>query len=344
MEIRSEHLSLLIDLIPKYRWLNSLYQKIVDNLGLNFESQCSITDFYNEFQDKQFFEKAILNLLISTDKENQRQIVINLKAEINHNIDLYTAHKDFLDKVNTLRVCTSRHEPIHAEVDEKQKDCNKLWQELIQVRNSLESASWQDDKTATQRLTQEEERLGNLYKKEQEKLQLLYERKKESDNHAIRYIYNVFGDISELSHSFISLLDNYYPVERKKEQAEIKPTIKPGLYFDMKLVSAIHHECNNVQFENMTEVDFYAILNLQPTNAKFIVKPRECARMCYLIYRLYEFLKTDNKAEWRTAILISADIKDTYYKSKYKEPESEIPSRKSESFAQRINKIFEYLS
>ena len=34
-------------------------------------------------------------------------------------------------------------------------------------------------------------------------------------------------------------------------------------------------------------------------------------------------------------------ILDKYYKSKYKEPISGIPSRKSESFANRINKIFE---
>lgn len=341
---KGNDISILVTLLPQYRLLNTLYQRIVENFALGFDAQCNITDFYNEFNDKQAFEKAVVNMLLSTDKDKSAPIISNLRTEIYKNIDMYTANKDFFDRVDIFKACTNRYNPLRIEIEGQLKNTHKLWQELTQVRNSLESASWNDDKISVQRLTQEEERLDNLYRKEQEKLQLLYERKKESDNHAIRYIYNVFSDISELSHSFISLLENYYPIERKKEQAEIKPTIKPGLYFDMKLVSAIHHECNNVQFENMTEVDFYAILNLQPTNIRFIVKSGERTRMCYLIYRLYEFLKTGNKAEWRTDILKSADIKDTYYKAKYKEPESEIPSRKSESFAQRINKIFEYLS
>lgn len=341
---KGNDISILVSLLPQYRLLNTLYQQIVDNFVLSFDVQCNITDFYNEFNDKQAFEKAVINLLLSADKDKSAPIINNLRTEICKNIDIYIVNKDFFDGIDTIKVCTGRHNPLCIEIEGQLKATNKLWQELTQVRNSLESANWKDDKIATQRLTQDEERLESRYKKEQEKLQYLYQQQKESDDIASRYIYNMFGGIYELSHSFISLLDNYYPAERKKEQAEIKPTIKPGLYFDMKLVSAIHHECNNVQFENMTEVDFYAILNLQPTNAKFIVKSGERTRMCYLIYRLYEFLKTNNKAEWRTAILKTADIKDKYYNSKYKEPESEIPSRKSESFAQRINKIFEYLS
>ncbi|MDR2918574.1 MAG: hypothetical protein LBV72_04305 [Tannerella sp.] len=152
---------------------------------------------------------------------------------------------------------------------------------------------------------------------------------------------NYYSLISDISCSFGKILDSYFPIEKEKTPKEIKPVINPGLYFDMKRVSAIHHECNNIQFENLTEVDFYAILNLQPTNAKLSIKSGEKTRMSFLIHKLYEYLKTDNKKEWRTAILEVAGIDEKYYNSKYKEPESEISSRKSESFAQRINRIFE---
>ncbi|MDR2913476.1 MAG: hypothetical protein LBV74_01340, partial [Tannerella sp.] len=83
-----------------------------------------------------------------------------------------------------------------------------------------------------------------------------------------------------------------------------------------------------------------ALLNLQATNAVLAVKSGERTRICYLIYKLYEHLKTDNRTEWRTRILDLTGIEDKYYKSKYKEPISEIPSRKSESFAQHIDRIF----
>jgi hypothetical protein len=341
---KGSNISLLVALLPQYRLLNMLCQQTVDSGVLSFDAQCSITDFHNQFNNKQAFEKAVLNMLLSADKDKTAPVITNLRTEIRKNIDIYTSNKDFFDGIDTIKVCKSRYNPLNIEIEGQLKDTNIIGKELTQVRNSLESASWKGDKIAMQRLTQEAERAESRYKKEHEKLESLYQQQKESDDKASRYIYNVFGNISELSISFLSLLDNYYPVERKKEQAEVKPSIKPGLYFDMKLVSAIHHECNNIQFENLTEVDLYAILNLQPTNAKLTVKSGERTRMCYLIYRLYEFLKTDNKAGWRTAILDAADIDDKYYKSKYKEPESEIPSRKSESFAQRINKIFEYLS
>jgi hypothetical protein len=311
---------------------------------LSFEAQCRITDFYNEFKDIQAFEKTILNLHLSTDKEKLVPIISNLRTEINKNVEIYTSHKDLFDKINILKVCTGRYNPLRIEIEGQLTKTNKLWQELAQVRNSLESASWDNDQIAVERLTKEEERIEGLYKKEQQKLDALYQKQKESDNYAIRYMKNVFGQIFELGSSFISLLDTYFPIERKKEQQEIKPTLKTGAYFEMQLVSKIHNECNNIQFNNLSELDLYALLNLQPNNAKLIVKPREGARMCFLISKLYDYLKTDNKKEWRTAILESAGIDKSYYESKYKEPVSEFPSKKSKEFAERIGKIFKELS
>jgi hypothetical protein len=182
---------------------------------LSFEAQCRITDFYNEFNNKQTFEKAIINIFLSTGKEKSTLIISNLRIEIYKNIDIYTANKDFFDGVDAINVCTERHNPLNIEIDGQLKNTNKLWKELTQVRNSLESASWQDDKIATQRLTKEEERLEQAYKKEQEKLKVLYEQQKESDNHAAKYLENVFEKIYELGCSFISLLDSYFPIEKE---------------------------------------------------------------------------------------------------------------------------------
>ena len=92
MKIRNEHTTLLTELLPQYRLLNSLCLNIVENSALYFEEQCIITDFHNQFNDKTAFEKAIVNLILSTDKEKQQQIISNLKTEISKNIDTYTTH------------------------------------------------------------------------------------------------------------------------------------------------------------------------------------------------------------------------------------------------------------
>lgn len=335
---------MLVALLPKYRLLNSLCQQIADSLALSFDNQCYITDFYNEFKDEQALEKDLLNMLLSADKEKSAPLITNLRAEINKNIDIYIAHKELFNGIDTLKVCTDRHNPLRIEIAGQLKDTNILWQELTQARNSLESASWKNDKIAILRFTQEEERIESRYQKEQEKLDELYRQQKESDNYAFRYTNNMFGSIFELSSSFLSLLDNYFPVEKEKKPKEITPALKSGAYFDMKLVSQIYHECNNIQFENLSETDLYSILNLQPTNAKLNIKSGERIRMCYLIYKLYEYLGTENRTDWRTAILESAGIEKSYYDSKYKEPISVVPSRKSEIFAQHIDKIFNNLS
>lgn len=344
MQTSDSHISIFTGLLPQYRLINSLHKQIVDNLKLSFESQCYITDFYNTFKDRMVFEKAVVNLLLSTDNEKLASIVTNLRGEIGRSIDIYVNNKVFFDGIDIIKVCSSRHNPFQAEIYGQLKDTNKLGKELTQVRNSLESASWNNDKTSIELLTREEEKIEGLYKKEQEKLNILYQQQKESDNHAAKYLENVFEKIYELGCSFISLLNSYFPVEKEKKPAELKPIPKPGVYFDMKLVSLIHNECNNIQFENLSELDLYAILNIQSANAKLTVKSGERTRMCFLIYKLYEYLKIDSRTEWRIAILEFAGIDKKYYDSKYKEPESEIPSRKSESFTQRINKIFEYIS
>ena len=233
--------SILTDILPKCRQLNSLYIQIADSSALSFGSQCNISDFYTEFNDKQAFEKAILNLRISADKENSTPVITNLRTEINKNIDIYTSHKELFDGIDTHKVCLDRYNPLNIEIKGQLKDTNQLWQKLTQVRNSLESASWNNDKIATERLTREEDRLKSLYKKEQEKLEILYQQQKESDNHTSKYLENVFGDIYELGCLFISLLNSYFPIEK-----ENSPTSEPTI---------IETEAAILVLEPPTEID-----------------------------------------------------------------------------------------
>ena len=343
MQTHNEHILLLIDLLPRYRSVNILYQEIVNKSRLSFNAQCNITDFYRDFNEIQAYEKSILNFLLSTDKEKQRQIITNLRTEIGKNLEIYTSNKDFFDDIDIITVCSGRYNPLEIEIEGQLKDTNKRWKELTQVRNSLESASWMDDKVATKRLTKEEERIESLYKKEQQKLETLYQKQKESDNYALGYLRNLFKPIYDLGCSFISLLNYYFPFEKETESTAILPAITTGTYFDMRLVSLIHSECNNIQFENISELSLYSLLNLQPGNAKLNIKFGEKGRMSYLISKLYDYLKNDNKKDWRTAILESVGIDEGYYQSKYKEPVSEFPSKKSKEFAERISKIFKEL-
>ncbi|GHT77638.1 hypothetical protein AGMMS50262_19180 [Bacteroidia bacterium] len=247
METQNEHLSLLTNLLTQYRLLNSLYEQIADSSVLSFENQIDITDFYHKFKDKEAFEKVILHLLLSADKEKLAPVITNLRIETNKNIDIYQNHKELFDGIDTLKVCMGRHEPLRIEIEGQLKDTNKIWQELTQVRNSLESASWNNNNIAIQRLTSEEQKFENQYKEEQKKLDKLYQQQKEADKTASRYINNAFRDIFKLSNFFSSLLNNYFPVEKEnmlvaeiiaEERTTIQETqsqVEPDMIFRTKM-------------------------------------------------------------------------------------------------------------
>lgn len=71
---------------------------------------------------------------------------------------------------------------------------------------------------------------------------------------------------------------------QKKKEGEEKeaatPTPSPT-YFPMKLLSAVYEKCNGEQFEAISELDFYASMNLQPCEGKLIIRPRK--RLVYVI-------------------------------------------------------------
>ena len=94
----------------------------------------------------------------------------------------------------------------------------------------------------------------------------------------------------------------------------------------MKLLSLIHVACIGEQFENISEHDFYANMNLLPSNSKPQIKPREKIRTCYLIFLMSEKLPKQDRENWKRNILKILDIEESYYKSKYKEPVSDFPS------------------
>jgi hypothetical protein len=51
MQTPSKHIFLLTDLLPQYRSANTLYQEIAEKFVLSFDTQYTITDLHNEFND-----------------------------------------------------------------------------------------------------------------------------------------------------------------------------------------------------------------------------------------------------------------------------------------------------
>lgn len=170
---------------------------------------------------------------------------------------------------------------------------------------------------------------------------------------------NRCDDIYLLSVHFMGILAKYVPDEESKpneadrqsrtdSQPEAETTTASatattaGLpeYFSMKLISLIHEVCAGEQFEDITAPDFYACMNLHPRQCVLKIKPREKIRVCYLISLMKEQLPEQDKDKWKEAILKHLDIDEDYYKSKYREPVSDLPSIPNQKFAKEMDGIF----
>ena len=304
---------------------------LYDNLNPRWNNDPCATDIYQTYRQVEYHEiyEKLENIHVESlileiiAKSIDQKILVRLHNLLNENINIYETKQSDFANVDFNEVYSLQEERLFAD------------------KFAL-LAKDKEDITHFPYPTEQERQM--LLKENQTEKNLLENERSDYVRTNIWMIKNFYSLIYEISKFSFSIIESYFPIEKEKETKEIKPTIKTGLFFDMQLVSLIHNECSNIQFENLTDVDLYALLNLQPINAKLAIKSGEKTRMCYLIYKLYEYLKTDNRSNWRTTILESADIREDYYKSKYKEPVSEIPSRKSETFAQRIDRIFKELS
>ena len=174
-------------------------------------------------------------------------------------------------------------------------------------------------------------------------LYAVYQKHKECDAIAKRYHFNPFASLCDLLETFQEIVEKYLPTEIETVTPTVAPVVIPTVssaaYFDMGLVSAIHKLCNDQQFEAISELDLYAMLNNQATLAVLKIKSGEKTRICYLIHCLSEKIKGADKAVWRVEMLRKLEISESYYGSKYREPVSDIPSQKSAQFAKELKSI-----
>lgn len=88
----------------------------------------------------------------------------------------------------------------------------------------------------------------------------------------------------------------------------------------------------------MAAIDFFHALNLHQIS-KLEVCRYEKIRVCYLINQLSEKIDKDTRSEWIGAMLRITGIEQDYYRSKYREPISDPPSKKNKEFVEALKEM-----
>jgi uncharacterized protein YdcH (DUF465 family) len=70
----------------------------------------------------------------------------------------------------------------------------------------------------------------------------------------LKYIDNKFEKIFELNNYFLSVLNKYIHVKEETKKQSTATTNTGITYFKLELISEIYHTCNDVQFNNISEL------------------------------------------------------------------------------------------
>jgi hypothetical protein len=334
----------ITSMIPRYGKLNKIYTEIMSGGSFSFEKQQFISGFYREYGDTQTFETALISLILEMDATHYSVLLNSLKREIENNISTYNTCKEFFDRLDTGYVCRQHESRFDWGIDRQMKVTNEYYRELMEANGSLEAVGFREhDRQEEELLERRYERCKREYDKEKARLDELYKQKEQAKREALQCLKNHCGDICRLSGSLLAILEKYLTDQKKKEGEEkeaVTAQTTPPTYFPMKLLSAVYEKCNGEQFEAVSELDFYANMNLQPYESRLKIRPREKARVCYLIFLMGETLPKPDREKWKEDIMNLLGIDDTYYKSKYKEPVSDFPSESNREFAKEMRSIF----
>lgn len=331
-------------MIPQYRELNRIYRDYIDNYAFSFDRQKFISDFYQEYNDMKAFEAAILELVLERQKEQYTLILNSLKTEIEKSIQAYETRP--LSDEAIERVCYQHMERYSQEIEAQLDVTRSLSKPLNEANNRYDCIGYREHTPEEEIQAEKEyERCKAEYDREKIILNKLYDQQKAVRTEAFQYMKNCCADIYRQSCLFLDILKKYIPDEKQEDEPD-KPisqqetTEEQQEYFSMKLLSLIHETCAGEQFEEISEQDFYANMNLHPCKCKLKIKPREKIRVCYLIFLMSEKLPKLDRDKWKDRILKLLDIEESYYKSKYKEPVSDFPSDSNRNFAKEMEHIF----
>lgn len=320
-------------ILPRYTQLNTIIAEVSRGQSIEFAQQQFVADFYTQFNTIQALEAMLIDLTMQTELKRYKTLIESLSTEIQNNIRLISSNKSVLENLNIERTCEKYSNQYETQISDQLHITQQHWKELSEVNNSLDAIGFRHHtEQEEKRLWEKHEALTEKYNSEKAILNKLYEQQKIARKTANNYQDNYFPRILSLSHKLNEITQKYI--------SKTVQNLPEGAFFDMATSSKIHRICNNTIFENLSETDFYTAINLLASDKILQLKQGEKTRACFLIYKMYESLNSDKKTEWRTSILQQLDIDENYYKSKYKEPISEVPSRKSAQFASEIIEVF----
>ncbi len=324
--------------IPDLSSTCKLYYGTISGKHISCEEALSLVAFYNSFPSIKDMEAGIVDLLLNVPNDGIESILKSLYSDLNEIIRWYDFFDLCFEDFDLYSLWTQPLSYINKEIEIQHQKTIEASDEHKEASNSYEMTPFNGmSKAEADILERRANKLKEEYDKEKVKLQNLYVKRKSIEEERGSVPIDIFKLIYLKCLDILPIVEKYYkkPVDNKKEQS-----ISMESFFSMLLSGHIYKLCNGIQFEAMSELDFFESLNLHKKSNPLKVRKYEKVRVCYLINQLSEQIEEkERRNEWIGAMLRVCGIAPDYYRSKYRESISDLPSKKNNEFAEALKEI-----
>ena len=323
--------------IPELSSVCKIYSGVISGSGITCEDALTLVAFINSFPSVHEVESGIMDFVLKAPAERMEIVFKSLQTDLDRIVTLYTDNSIYYNRRDLRFLWDKPLSYADKDIEVQQKITQAASDELKEVSNSYEMTPFNGmSKDEAAVLERRVDKLTAEYQKEKAKLQNLYAKRKSLEEERWSVPTDIFKLIYQKCHGLLPVVEKYYtkPVEKNKEQSE-----RTDLYLSMSLLAAIHELCSGRQFEDMSPIDFFHALNLHQASKQLKVCKNEKVRVCYHIHQLSEKIDKGMRSEWIGAMLRNTGIEQEYYRSKYREPISDPPSKKNKEFADALKEI-----
>lgn len=340
---KASNMEALTSLLPRLGAASHIYASKATGSKVTKENVLTLVALRDGFPNLTDIENELLHLIINEPKEKSDMIVGSFSKALQTIMRVYENCSIALDGSALTSLWDMDRDIAEAQIERQHSKLREINEELREASNSYEMTPFNGSSPEYVALLERKlERHKADYDKERSILDDWYSQKRKTAEQMSAIGNDLFGEIYYRCSGVLSSVQRYYgtPISGSNSNGD-KESVTATTYFPMTVVSKVYEICNGIQFKEMDDVSFFHAINLHPNSLPIQINPGEKVRMCYLINRLGETLETPSREEWINTILCRLDIKPQFYRSKYRQPVSDMPSDANAEFAAAIKGIFD---
>lgn len=323
--------------IPDLSYTSLIYSRVLSGDSPNREDTLTLVAFNDTFPSVRDVETGILDLVLNASSECKDAILESLHTDLNVIVALYNENKHYYDQLNLHARWIMPLNYLNMCIEEQRIRTQEINEELIMVSNSFEMSAFNGStKEEIGALERRCDKLRTEYNEEYSKLTNFYAEHESVTKEINSIPFDIFKTLSKKCNTLLHMVKKYYC---KLSDRDSSQTVVINNFFSMSLIAPVYDLCNGNQFNIITDSQFFEAINLHPNSRPLVVRRHEKARVCFLIGMLSLKIAPDRRDEWLQSILTSMNISFSYYRSKYRVPVSDLPSKKNREFAEVIKEL-----